>query len=484
MEENKEVEESKSTLKFKIANADKNTRAHVFAFTYLPNQPHEEFKNMVEITKSHLNTEVFPFTRWENAYQSNRKLGDEYRYVFNRKNAKRFIGNTLEKPQLILKRLKVRDTNFDTEVVKDGGEYGAFQAEKQFDLYRGPINTYNSLGGSLQFQNNIDKLCYLQNEIYGYQNFLKNATAVNQNLNETERGTFEWEFDASKYTNIMILATGEKSTTQVIYDLENPWEEIEKRNLALSDALDHTKFFNEVRNTDSVSKGETYRIRDITSSEYIFVDCLDKVKKASDDLCEIKGVSIDKDLMFLINWNTFSESEQNKKYSEFVCHEVNLFLYFKDHSYFVKVAKPFIASKMEKTFIDYWLLNEFESILHYQEIGNFDKLNTLEQSLLVFALSTINMDKAKSLARRIGDGSDAVSKESAGMKNRMFDTVLSLNLLQKDTTKLLVDSNQNLEVVATLLKKSREKCQTNIWPPPPNCGPPPQWFMSFNEKNS
>lgn len=244
----------------------------------------------------------------------------------------------------------------------------------------------------------------------------------------------------------MILATGVKSTTQVIYDLDNTSEEVEKRNLSLSDALDHNKFFNEMRNTDNILNEETYRIQDITSTEYIFVDCLDKVKKVSDDLCEIKGVSIDKDLMFLTNWNTFSDSEKNKKYSEFVCHEVNLFLYFKDHRYFVKVAKPFIASKMEKTFIDHWLLSDFESILHYQEIGHFDKLNTLEQALLVFSVSNVDMNKAKSLAKRIGDGSDAVSKEPAEMKNRMFDTVLSLNLLQKDTSKLeLLEKVKNIK---------------------------------------
>ena len=159
-EEIKGEEESKSTLKFKITNADGNTRAHVFAFTYLPNQPHEEFKNMRQITRSHLDTEVFPFTRWENAYQSNRKLGDEYRYVFNRKNAKRFIGNTLEKPQLIMKRLKVRETNFDTEVIKIGGEYNKLTTEMNYSASkRMACDEYDRRGyGYNQFQNNIDKL--------------------------------------------------------------------------------------------------------------------------------------------------------------------------------------------------------------------------------------------------------------------------------------------------------------------------------------
>ena len=86
------------------------------------------------MTKNNSSSIVFPFKMWENVYQSNRKLGDEYRYVFNRKNAKRFIGNTLEKPQLIMKRLKVRDTTFDTEVVKDGGAYAGIRADRIYHV--------------------------------------------------------------------------------------------------------------------------------------------------------------------------------------------------------------------------------------------------------------------------------------------------------------------------------------------------------------
>ena len=138
----------------------------------------------------------------------------------------------------------------------------------------------------------------------------------------------------------------------------------------------------------------------------------------------------------MLKWNTFSESEKHKKYSEFQCHEVNLFLYFKDYDYFVSVAKPFIASKMEKTFIDYWLLHDHDSLFHYQEVGNFDKLNALEQTLFVFVMLDIDQVKARALANRIKDSSDANSKEAIEVKNRMFDTVLSLNLLQKDTQKL------------------------------------------------
>ena len=42
---------------------------------------------------------------------------------------------------------------------------------------------------------------------------------------------------------------------------------------------------------------------------------------------------------------------------------------------------------------------------------------------------------AKTIARRIQEEADANSKESPEFKNKLFDTVLSLNLLQKDKAK-------------------------------------------------
>ena len=234
-----------------------------------------------------------------------------------------------------------------------------------------------------------------------------------------------------------IIATNNKASTQVIADISSASVEIEKRNLSLTEPLDSNKYFNEVRNTDLVMNESTYNIQDITSTEYIFVDSINKVKRACDDVCKIKGVTLDETLFFLLKWNKLTDEQKNKKYNEYQCHEMNLFVYFKDHRYFNKVAKPFIASKMEKTFIDYWLLGEDDAILHYQDIGNFDKLNALEQSLLVFTVIKHDADKAVRLADRIRLGSESNEKMmTPEAKNKLFDTVLSLNLLQKDTQKI------------------------------------------------
>jgi len=46
---------------------------------------------------------------------NNKVLGDEACYVIDRMNQPQFIGNTLEKPQILLKRTEVCDTQFEKE---------------------------------------------------------------------------------------------------------------------------------------------------------------------------------------------------------------------------------------------------------------------------------------------------------------------------------------------------------------------------------
>jgi hypothetical protein len=79
---------------------------------------------------------------------------------------------------------------------------------------------------------------------------LKHATLVHKNLHPSQDGTVECEFDAANYSCVLILATDDSSSTQVIYDIENANQEIDKRNLSLTTPLDSEKYFNEMRNTD------------------------------------------------------------------------------------------------------------------------------------------------------------------------------------------------------------------------------------------
>ena len=62
---------------------------------------------------------------------SNRELSDEYRYVFDRKYAERQLGNTLERPRLVLKRTFIQATTVEQQAMKQGTAYESIQLKSQ-----------------------------------------------------------------------------------------------------------------------------------------------------------------------------------------------------------------------------------------------------------------------------------------------------------------------------------------------------------------
>lgn len=59
----------------------------------------------------------------------------------------------------------------------------------------------------------------------------------------------------------------------------------------------------------------------------------------------------------MLKWPTLSSEQKAKTYSEYCSHEFNLFLRQKDQTFFENAVRPFLMNKIEKTFVDYWLLD-------------------------------------------------------------------------------------------------------------------------------
>ena len=63
-----------------------------------------------------------------------------------------------------------------------------------------------------------------------------------------------------------------------------------------------------------------------------------------------------------MSWSTFDEKKKVKQFSKYSCHELNYFLFKRDKPFFKLVVLNFIKSKMEKSFIDWYLLAADETI--------------------------------------------------------------------------------------------------------------------------
>ncbi len=98
------------SVRLVLEGGSSTARVHLFAFHFLPKDLESFVWGLRRTLGESFSKANFPFAMWKNFFLSNRALGDEYRYVFDRKNLPRFVGNTLEKPKLLVKRNYIRDT--------------------------------------------------------------------------------------------------------------------------------------------------------------------------------------------------------------------------------------------------------------------------------------------------------------------------------------------------------------------------------------
>src|SRR6185503_11402250 len=121
-----------------------------------------------------------------------------------------------------------------------------------------------------------------------------------------------------------------------------------------------------------------------------------------------------------------SDTERRELYSKHACHELHLFLYFKDRAYFDAVVKPYLAHKRTKTFLDAWLLDQ--SLAPYLEPWQLARLNAVELALLAQRLRT---DPA--LVRILGDAVE-IQPPDPGRDTHLIDALLGASALDADST--------------------------------------------------
>ena len=64
-----------------------------------------------------------------------------------------------------------------------------------------------------------------------------------------------------------------------------------------------------------------------------------------------------------LQWPSINTEEKCKLLNKHFCHELNIFISMKDQVFFESHLRPFLSCKMEKTFIDNYLLGDFDEIV-------------------------------------------------------------------------------------------------------------------------
>ena len=411
----KDKEPAGEKLVIELKNATKYSRVHVFATRFVPE--YSAFDQLARVRAAE--PYVFRYVPAESAYLTGRNIGDEYRYIIDRKYAPKFPGNLLDRPSLLLNPWAVRSTETGEQVAQGGDVFRARGAEAKSGAARPGEMPGQSQGAGGNFAN-ID--------------FLSQTSAVLVNLAVDEKGIVEIDRAAlGSHQQLHIVAVDPSSTTY--RSLELPEAKMEFVDLRLINGLDPKLHFTQQKQITIVPAGKTFTLNDITTSKFEAYDSLSRVYGLYTTLSNDPKLA---EFAFILTWPKLKAEEKKTLYSKFASHELSFFLFKKDPAFFKEVIVPYLANKKDKTFVDNFLLEK--NLDDYLKPWNYGQLNTVERILLAQRLK----DERPNTSRFVNE---AYSLLPPNIDNfiRLFDTAVRGGSMETgDALGLVAAQNQQM----------------------------------------
>ena len=352
----KNIDVDEDHLTIQLQNADNFTRVHVFATRFEP--AHDAFSQLAHVRDAEPLAQTV--ARLRSLYLAGRNIGDEYRYILDRRYAQKFPGSMLERPSLLLNPWDIRSTETGEQRAAAGEDFAPAEdaeappAERRLSEGRGEVEAGDF--------HNLD--------------FLANPAVVLLNLVPDDDGKITIAKDRfESHQQLQIVAVDPITTVArhvALADTKNRFSDIR-----LIAGLDPTKHFTQQKHISVIPAGQQFRLQDMTTSRFTAYDSLAGVYDLFQTLTGDRNLA---KFEFILRWPDLEEDEKQAKYNEFACHELSYFLAQKDPGFFDAVIKPYLANKKDKTFMDDWLLDRDLDV--YTMPWNYSRLNIVERILL------------------------------------------------------------------------------------------------------
>ena len=455
------VEYKDNEIKIKLNKNGKNhrhPRVHIDCVQYLPkdlNQNVKKFSESKYFTTIEQDIE-FKSKKFENCYLNDKILSDELQYVLDRKQYETTLGNSLENPSLLLKPQFIRETTTEIKEGKEGKGFGKKYREQSY--YKNKKAKYyasesNETGGK------SDKI--------KIHDFINVSPYIKENLIPDENGIIIIkDINLKEYSFLHILCFDNISCNEDWFYLNNGKTSL--RDLRAINEFDLNKNYCEFRKLYPLSKKDKHKINDITSIKYKIFDSLEKYL----EFIKIVNPGLNADIKnfeFLLNFENLKLQEKLEKLTEYFSHEINIYLYFHHNEFFNKYIFPIIKYKSEKTFIDYFLINDTNKIKEYSNPQNISSLNTFEKCLLIYSIQKENKQLAHSIARQIRS---QCPKENERELKRLFNIAINLKSIEelkeeREIEDLMLEKEcyDDREEEAFCVKKAKKKVEKKMEKP-------------------
>jgi len=372
-------------LRIDVANADERTRVHLVATRFLPQ--FDPFEGLNRGPRAQP-VRVERGTN-ESLYVSGRDIGEEYRYILERRSARTFPGNMLSRPGLILNPWELSDTETGVDRAEAGEDYdkGKDMEEAKRDepatRPSRPVAEKEESGRTPSLE------------------FLARQGVVLTNLEVGEDGSLTVDLEElGDRQHVHVVAANTYGAVYRQLTVPEPEEGARFRDLRLDRPLDTEKTFTQRRNVTLLESGDTLAIDDLRAAE---LETYDTVGQVYDTLLAVNGGEKLATFGFVTQWPELPDERKRELYSEHACHELHFFLARKDPDFFEAVVRPYLENKKDRTFLDRYLLGE--PLDGYLAPWEFGRLNIVERILMA---RRIGEEERRSTARHVEDLLDLV----------------------------------------------------------------------------
>jgi hypothetical protein len=389
----------KEVIAIKLANATLFTRVHIAASRFEPGRG--LFAGLGGFAR--FGVASGSPAKQPNLFSAGRQIGDEYRYILERRYGNIYPGNMLTRPGLLLNPWEVRDTGLDElslRAMQQAGATAGGRGEGRAGAKPEAPATPASAGpGGAAAATNLDFLAASEPAIY---NLLPDKDGIVRLDRKALGDRQHVQVYAEDLTN---------AAWQSVALAEVPAKFADQR---LARNLDPAKPFTQRKEVTVLANGKTLTLADILTSELEAYDTLGSVHAL---FTTLSGDATLAKFAWVLQWPQLKDDDKRAKYSEFACHELNFFLARKDGGFFAKVVKPALANKKDKTFMDDFLLEN--DLARYLQPTAYAKLNLVERALLAQRVK----GEAANIARHLRELWELVPP-NPDLQDRLFETAL------------------------------------------------------------
>ncbi|MFK8113209.1 MAG: hypothetical protein AB8B91_13455 [Rubripirellula sp.] len=299
-----------------------------------------------------------------NGYISDLRLGDEYQYVLRRRYADKYPGVMLPQPSVILNPWETEETSNTSQAVSAGDA---------------PHPSADAMLGEALSREMRDEEAESQ-AIGSDYDFLADPGVVVANLRPDENGVVTIPADVLQGMPILQLVACD-AVTIMQRTVTAPLVEIEPVDLRLANALNAEIPYSFEREVMVASPEQPLDLKSLGSAQLQVYSSVADLLKLYKTLVNDPRMN---DFDELAAWHQLDREAKASAYSRLASHELHLFLWFHDPTFFREVVAPYLQNKKEKQFVDHWLLGG--DLSPFTKLWRYNQLNAAERALLAMRL--------------------------------------------------------------------------------------------------